>query len=286
MVATPAVLLVDNGSKRAASVLSLRAAATALAALLGGEAVLPVSLKYSDTIAPASLGGVRARTLQAELEALAAGGERRAVIAPLFLGPSGAFRDGVAACADELQRAGTPMELHVGECLVPAALPSDDRVARALAALVLRQSRARRLAQPLKVVVVDHGTPSASVNAVRARLAAEVDEMLGDRAAAVGAASMERRDGEAYDFNEPLLETLLATPPFDSGDVVLAMAFLSPGRHAGEGGDIAQIVEAATAARPDLRVHITPLLATQSLVAAVLRDRVEAAAAAPPLQVE
>ena len=110
--------------------------------------------------------------------------------------------------------------------------------------------------------------------------------MLGDRAAAVGAASMERRDGEAYDFNEPLLETLLATPPFDSGDVVLAMAFLSPGRHAGEGGDIAQIVEAATAARPDLRVHITPLLATQSLVAAVLRDRVEAAAAAPPLQVE
>ena len=58
------VLLCDNGSKRAASVLSLRAAATALAALLGGEAVLPVSLKYSDTIAPASLGGVRARTLQ------------------------------------------------------------------------------------------------------------------------------------------------------------------------------------------------------------------------------
>ena len=41
------VLLCDNGSKRAASVLSLRAAATALAALLGGEAVLPVSLKYS-----------------------------------------------------------------------------------------------------------------------------------------------------------------------------------------------------------------------------------------------
>ena len=94
------------------------------------------------------------------------------------------------------------------------------------------------------------------------------------------------KPGAAYDFNEPLLETLLATPPFDSGDVVLAMAFLSPGRHAGEGGDIAQIVEAATAARPDLRVHITPLLATQSLVAAVLRDRVEAAAAAPPLQVE
>ena len=58
---------------------------------------------------------------------------------------------------------------------------------------------------------------------------------------------MERRDDPAYDFNEPLLERALAAPPYNAGDVILAMAFVLPGRHAGEGGDVAPIVARAPA---------------------------------------
>ena len=71
--------------------------------------------------------------------------------------------------------------------------------------------------------------------------------------------------------------TALRQAPFDEGDVIVAMAFLQPGRHAGEGGDVAQIIERALAGSPGLRVHLTPLLASQPLVHEVLRDRVRAA---------
>ena len=37
---------------------------------------------------------------------------------------------------------------------------------------------------------------------------------------------MERRDGPDFDFNEPLLESALGTPPLEDGDVKVAMAFL------------------------------------------------------------
>ena len=132
---------------------------------------------------------------------------------------------------------------------------------------------------------MDHGSPSARVNAVRARLRDELAAALGARAATVVAASMERRPGAAYDFNEPLLEGLLASPGWadgGGGDVVVALAFLSPGRHAGAGGDIDEILAAARAACPGLRTHTTPLLASHPLVTSVLCDRVAAADAAPP----
>jgi len=85
---------------------------------------------------------------------------------------------------------------------------------------------------------------------------------------------MERREGAEYDFNEPLLEKLVGVDPaFSTGDVVVAMAFLQPGRHAGEGGDIAQMLEVARANNPALRTHVTPLLGASPLVHLVLRDR-------------
>ena len=281
------ILLVDNGSRRPASRLALREGATAFSALLGGRDVRPTSLGFSDGIDAAALGGVPARTLRTELEGLLADGAPGATVVPLFLGPSGGLQRGVASCARELV-AGTSFELRVGACLVDASEPCDGRVGRALAAQVLRVARRARLRQPLKVLVIDHGTPSPSVHAVRERLAAEVRALLGPRALSVTGASMERRDEPAYDFNEPLLERALARPPYDGGDVVLAMAFLLPGRHAGEGGDVAQIVEraqeeaaaeggGAEGAREPLRVHTTPLLGGHSLVLDVLAERVRQA---------
>jgi sirohydrochlorin ferrochelatase len=291
------VLLVDNGSKRPAATLALRKAAAALSAVLGGRDVLPASVAYSDAIPLADLGGRPARTLSTELSAAYDSGEPGVVIAPLFLGPSGALSKGVTgsvASLDPTRRpcdpsVAAPFRVCVGTCLVDDAAPMDTRVARALAAQVLWLARRRRLQPPLKVLVVDHGTPSPRVNAVRGRLAGQVRELLGAWARHVQPASMERREGQAYDFNEPLLERALRTPPFDDGEVVLAMAFLLPGRHAGEGGDVAQIVQSAgedaTRAGRQLSVHTTPLLATHSLVLEVLADRVAAAEAGRAIEI-
>ena len=207
----PPVLLVDNGSRRAASVLALRQTAAALELALGGREVLPVSLRFSDSIPAAKLGGVAARVLSDELRALEVRGEARAVVTPLFLGPSESFTKGVAECVAELDGAGARLDLQVGSCLVDEASPDDDRIARTLASLVSQVSEAHSLRDPLKVIVVDHGTPSPEVNAVRGRLVGEIADLLGERAAIVAGASMERREGAAYDFNEPLIEGLLGT---------------------------------------------------------------------------
>ena len=306
LVAPAPVLLLDGGSKRAGATLSLRSAAARLSQRLGGRDVRPVSVRWSDEVPAEELDGVPARTLAVELASLASAGTQRAVVVPLFLGPSDAICNGVEACVDTLSADGLPMDIHVAECLVASQQPDDHRVARALAALVLRLARARGLEAPLKVrdaapmptpscstptelsrcpqvALVDHGTPSARVNEVRCRLEDELRALLGDRAAVVAAASMERRKGPQYDFNEPLLESLLSAPPFDSGDVIVAMAFLSPGRHAGAGGDIDAILADARAGHPALRTHTTPLLAAHSLVTRVLGDRVTAAEAREPL---
>ena len=48
---------------------------------------------------------------------------------------------------------------------------------------------------------------------------------------AVTAASMERREGSEYDFCEPLLERALGSTGFDSGDVIVAVLFLSGAQH-------------------------------------------------------
>jgi hypothetical protein len=105
-----------------------------------------LSLKYSDSVPADELGGVAARTLSAELAAMAAAGERSAVVAPLFLGPSGALASGVTAAAAE-----HGVELRLAECLVAEAAPDDSRVGDALADGVLHLAEERGLRFPLKV---------------------------------------------------------------------------------------------------------------------------------------
>jgi len=269
------VLLVDNGSKRPEATLALRETAAALSTLLG-RAVRPCSLAFSDEIPAAELGGNAAVSLRAAILALAKGGARGAVLVPLFLGPSEGLRRGVADCARavaEVVGEGN-FDLRVSACLVDENEPGDDRLGRALAAEVLHVAQRARLREPVKVLVVDHGTPSPRVHAVRERLVDEVRSLLGDRALDVRGASMERRDASAYDFNEPLLERALTEPPFDNGDVIVALQFLLPGRHAGEDGDVAKIVECACKEnRGRLRVHTTQLLGKHPLVLSVLAER-------------
>jgi sirohydrochlorin ferrochelatase len=58
-------------------------------------------------------------------------------------------------------------------------------------------------------------------------------------------------------------------------DVVLAMLFLSPGRHAGVGGDISGICADVQQQATGLRITPTPLVGEHPLLIDILHDRLQ-----------
>jgi sirohydrochlorin ferrochelatase len=93
-------------------------------------------------------------------------------------------------------------------------------------------------------------------------------------------------EGAGHPHNQPLLATQLAAEGFNRGDVVIAPLFLSPGRHAGPSGDLAQIAQAASSAAekspagvdasPALRCHFTDLVGSHPLAVETLAANLRA----------
>jgi sirohydrochlorin ferrochelatase len=262
----PLILLVDNGSLEPAAALALRELAAKLATRIG-RAVEPVSLLHSSAIDPAKLGGRPAEILFPALERRVALGQDEFVVLPLFFGPSRALTEYLPENLARLQAKLPRLRVTVAP---PLHAPGDERLARILAEHITTELDASGAS---RVVVVDHGSPAPAVAVVRNDLARQVAALLGSRAAAVSPASMERRAGPEYDFCNPLLADLLATPPWNAGPVIVAMQFLLPGRHGGPGGDVAEICRAAEAASPGLRTRMTRLVAEHPLLVDILTDR-------------
>jgi sirohydrochlorin ferrochelatase len=267
--------LFDNGSLRAESTLSLRRVAAALH-LRTGVRVEAVSLLHSSNVPAESLGGEGARLLEPALMAyFQAFPECEVVVLPLFFGPSAALIDYVPSRLSSLRMRFPHARVRLASCLVD---PMDDdmRLAQILADQVRAAAHARGWLRP-KVILVDHGSPQAAVTEVRNHLGRQLRSELGDEIEALTVASMERREGEEYDFNEPLLATALRTPPFDHGEVVVALQFLSSGRHAGPGGDIATICATAEADQADLHTHMTAPINEDVRLVELLAERYEQA---------
>jgi hypothetical protein len=70
-----------------------------------------------------------------------------------------------------------------------------------------------------------------------------------------------------------LLAAVLRRPEFSGRIVVVAQQFLSPGRHAGPGGDVAEICRAAEQAQPGLKTFATKLIGADERLIPVLCDR-------------
>lgn len=267
----PHCFLFDNGSLRAASTLSLRRAAELLSTAIAAP-VTPVSLLHSSVVSPDQLDGKPAELLEPALNAWLQQNPRgRAIALPLFFGPSGALTDYVPERLSWLRAKYPEARLGMGSWLVHPEEP-DTRIAEALAAAARKTIAVHKLDRP-KVILVDHGSPQAAVALVRDHLGAQVKAMIGDEVSAFAVASMERRPGPEYHFNDPLLANLLGSPPYDAGDVVILLQFLSPGRHAGPSGDIAEICEEAARGCPDLRSYLTDPIANDPRVIAVLAER-------------
>ncbi|KAH9250059.1 hypothetical protein BASA81_012105 [Batrachochytrium salamandrivorans] len=217
----PVVLLVDNGSVREEPTIGMQRLAKALERRLGGWPVRACSWNHVDETQPS-----RPVLFSRRLVEFSMG---RMVIVPLFLGPSAiCVRDMPKLLSRSSQTiASTLVDLQqpAGECLVTKMLLQAIGPAHSL----------------VKIVLVDHGSPNVAVNYVRRALAARVRAQLPPTARVVDC-SMERRPGAQYAFNDPLLEHVFDLGGFDSGLVLVVPIFLFPGNHAGEGGDIAQIL--------------------------------------------
>jgi len=263
----PLTLLVDNGSLEPAATLALRELATKLATRLG-QPVEPVSLLHSSGIDPRWLEGREAVILFPELEKRLAAGTHEFVVVPLFFGPSRALTAYLPENLARLKAKYPELQIRVAP---PLFAEGDGRLAMILADQVKAVLGDTTAAD--RVALVDHGSPVAAVTDVRNQLARQLAGLLGSRAIAVAPCSMERRPDPAYDFCDPLLAALLATPPWTAGRVIVAMQFLLPGRHAGPAGDVAEICRAAEAAQPALSTKMTGLVGEHPLLIEILADR-------------
>lgn len=267
------VFLVDNGSLRPASTLNLRR----LAAELGERTGIPVeaaSLLHSNKVPAEELGGTPATTLGPAATRQAEQGSREILVVPFFFGPSRALTGYLPERMATLQERFPDVSVRVASPLVDLQGPVDLRLARMLRDGVLeRKSPGARPA----VALVDHGSPIPEVTAVRNVLAGQLGALLEGEVHSVTAASMERREGDEYRFNEPLLENLLDQPGFNQGEIILSMLFLSPGRHAGKEGDVAGICSDAEARNPGLRTAISRLAGEHDGMVDILADRLRQA---------
>lgn len=252
------VALIDNGSLAAEPHQLLRRVAAEISRRTG-IGVAAVSWKHSDRAAlpDASVASVLKTWVPAQIAA----GAREFLFVPFFISPQGAI---AGALRSDLDALGATYRFTAG--LTPPLL------GRIVAERVNDVIQAQGLASAT-VVVVDHGGPSPFSGAVRDETVAIAAQLLGSRAAAVAAASMETPDpaDPAFAHNRPLLAEALPPLAARSADascpLIIAPLFLAPGRHAGPDGDLARI---AAAAAPGRRLFFTELVGAHPLVPAAL----------------
>ncbi len=245
------VALIDNGSLEAASYRNLRHVAIALSTATA-TTVHAVSWKHSDRIPAAALDGTPAWALAPFVRAMHALGQREFLFVPFFISAQGAIGSALRRDLERLAAELPGLTFSFTPGLADANVLPD-----ILAARIRSVQSAHGLLRP-PVVLVDHGGPSPSSAALRDRLARQLAPTLRPEVGSLVAASME---GE----HPPLLADQLGAPGFAGRDVIVALLFLSPGRHAGPGGDIARICAASPA-----RCHLTELIGTHPLAAATL----------------
>lgn len=263
-------LLIDNGSKMPEATLRLRALAAALSEQTG-RLVHAVSLQHAETIPVEALAGLPAETFTPFLRQQLASGERAFVVLPLFFGQSRALSSYIPQQCELLEAEFGDFSLRLAEVIYP--LPAgDERLAR----ILLEHIQSVRTVDSTPVVLVDHGSPSPVITAVRRHVAQSLTSLLEDKQA-LAEAVMERREGKEYDFNGALLETWLREQA-EQGvrSVIVAMMFFLPGRHAGACGDVEEICDRVIRDHPQLSVSITPLISDHPLLVDILADRLHA----------
>ncbi len=274
--------LFDNGSLRPEATLSLRKLSECLEERIKCP-VSPVSLLHSNAVSPSRLNGSPAQLLEPTLKAALVDGIRSVALLPLFFGPSNAIVEYLPKRLRTIASTFPDATIRQARWVVDAARHDDVRIAGLLAQRVRATYEPVATKSKTRVVLVDHGSPQPEVTAVRDHLGKQLADLLAGEVEGVHVASMERRPGPRFAFNEPLLIDRLTTPPCDRGDIILALQFFSSGRHAGTAGDIAAICNEARRRCPALRIRVTEPLGHADALVDVLTDRFSELRGAPAI---
>jgi sirohydrochlorin ferrochelatase len=252
------IFLVDNGSLEAATTLGLRKLSKEVSQLIGHD-VHPVSVLHSQKVSPELLDNIPAEIFADAVQQAFKDGIHQLIILPLFIGPSLAITEFIPA----------QFKLHAKDniqLLVAGTLHGSDGELRDILIDNLKSSSWQK--DKSTVLLCDHGTPIIEVNQVRNLLAEEIRTELKLDSHQLMACSMERREGDQYAFNEPLLESALSKV---STQAIVLMQFLLPGRHAGTGGDVAEICEKH--APKGVTWELSPLIGTHPRLPHLLARR-------------
>ena len=199
------------------------------------------------------------------------------MLLPLFFGPSGALCDYLPPRLDALRSKFQHCDFRLASCLESPADDSAELIAVALEAQVKQAMKIEGYTNP-GIIVTDHGSPLAGVTAVRNRVGQKLGASESFQGHKTMVASMERREGDAYVFNEPLLEhALREISQAGIREIIVALQFLFPGRHAGAGGDIAEIRDSFVAKWPETRVVMTTPIGESDQILQLLERRFEEA---------
>ena len=259
--------LVDNGSLRAESVLYIRDVARQLSKV-SGKTVDPAGIMHSHKVDPLKLNGIPGLSMEAFFQSEEANEAESMHFIPMFLGPSLGITDWLKVKADEWIAAKTGREYKIADCLFQ---DGDERIANALYDQIIKYLSEHNQTNPY-IILVDHGTPLREVNYVREEIGTQLAKKLQGTISGFSTASMERRDGHEYAFNDPLLEKLLMEiHSHGQKNVVLAQLFLAPGRHAGPEGDIEKIC--LPFENDGLKIHKIPTLGNHPYILEILAER-------------
>jgi hypothetical protein len=244
------VAVIDNGSVSPAAQEHVRGVAKTISELAGVE-VESVSWKHS----PVTVGPwMRSRY---------ADGVRDFLFVPYFISPQGAIGSALDAELRALAR-----ELPGVSHRFSGSLAAAGVLPRIIAENAREAMRARGLHRP-RLIVVDHGGPSAASTRLRDEVAAAAAALLQDLVSEILPASMESSPPVLGD----LLADNLAEPANLAGNsnYLIAPLFLLPGRHAGQAGDLARIAGAHPNVYFAESIGAHPL-AAQTLAAELARE--------------
>ncbi len=238
-----------------------------------GHLISPYGLMHSHKIHSDELNGKPANSMQNFLLSPQSDEVNEIRVLPFFLGPSLAITDWLPENL-EAWRIKSPLQ-RTYRILNPLYHSGDNRLAQALSDLCQHEINTQNFNDKPWVAMVDHGTPLPEVNQVREKVGEQIKQLLGNQIAEFSTCAMERRPDPKYDFNDPLLENLLEKW-MDAGvkEVILSQFFLLPGRHAGPGGDLAQICQPFI--DRGMKIYRSGNLGAHSLVKEILLDRVSA----------
>jgi hypothetical protein len=265
----PICLLVDNGSLRPDAIFSLRRVAMKLSFETPFE-VLPLGLLHSNKVDPSLLDGEAGQTIGTFLSSTKGKEHDKLIVLPFFFGPSRGITDWLIEKLEEWRLINSARSYRV---LDPLYKYKEVELANALKQEVELEYTKNNL-NGYNVALVDHGTPVLEVNQVREDVGEVLAKSLGPHVNDFSTCSMERRDGDKYSFNEPLLENLLRQWGEQGVDeVIVALFFLLSGRHAGKEGDLVEICTNARQEFPKMNIFLTNPLGEHEIIFEILKAR-------------